>query len=297
MEGVRPDIDGGPTGLFVGLSTLDLVFRVQGFPKQNTKNIVSQKGLFAGGPAANAAVAFAAMGGRARLETAIGRHPLGAIIRADLEKHGVEVIDRLGEYEELPPLTSILVSDPGGDRTAVSSASTGLPEIPGASAGFDPLPGVVLIDGHLMELCLTAATTARERGIPVVLDAGGWKPRMDEALALVDYAVCSELFFPPDCVTPRDVLRDLGRRGVPHRAVTRGEKPVVFEGPDGAGEVPVEAIEAVDTLGAGDFFHGAFAFAAASGSSFEDCLREGARVATRSCRSFGTRDWLGGDRA
>jgi sugar/nucleoside kinase (ribokinase family) len=281
-----------PVGLFVGLATLDLVFRVQGYPRQNSKNIVSEKGLYAGGPAANAAVAFAAMGGAARLETAIGGHPLGAVIRADLNAHGVRVLDRLPDFDGLPPLASVLVSNPGGDRTAVSSASTGLPEVPSNPADFEPAPGVVLIDAHLFEMCLTAARMARARGIPVVLDGGSWKNGMDEILDEVDYAICSEHFFPPGCATPHETLADLKARGVPYRAVTRGERPIQWEGPEGAGEVAVESIEAVDTLGAGDFFHGGFCHALASGAGLEAALHVGARVATLSCKSFGTRAWL-----
>jgi sugar/nucleoside kinase (ribokinase family) len=281
-----------PIGLFAGLSTLDIVFRVQGFPRQNTKNIVSESGLYAGGPAANAAAVFAALGGRARLETAIGGHALAAVIRDDLERRGVEVLDRLADFEGLPPLASILVSDPGGDRTAVSTASTGLPEIAADPAGFEPRPGVVLIDAHLLEMCLGAARLARGRGVPVVLDGGSWKPRMDEILTVVDYAVCSESFFPHGCASAEEVLADLARRGVPYRAVTRGERPILWESPEASGLLEIEPIEAVDTLGAGDFFHGAFCHALASGAAFVEALREGARVATLSCRSFGTRAWL-----
>jgi sugar/nucleoside kinase (ribokinase family) len=281
-----------PIGLFAGLSTLDVVFRVQGFPQQNTKNIVSESGLYAGGPAANAAVAFAALGGRARLETAIGGHALAAVIREDLEQRGVEVLDRLADFEGLPPLASILVSDPGGDRTAVSTASTGLPEIAALPADLEPRPDVLLIDAHLLEVCLGAARLARERGVPAVLDGGSWKPRTDEILTVVDYAICSESFFPPACSSAEEVLAELGRLGVPYRAVTRGERPILWESPDASGAVEIEPIDAVDTLGAGDFFHGAFCHALATGAAFEEALREGARVATLSCRSFGTRAWL-----
>jgi sugar/nucleoside kinase (ribokinase family) len=278
--------------LFIGLATLDLVFRVQGYPKQNTKNVVSEKGLYAGGPGANAAVAFAALGGSARLETAIGGHPLGSVIRADLEQRGVRVLDRLPDFDGLPPLASILVSNPGGDRTAVSSASTGLPEIPSDPGDFEPAPHVVLLDGHLLEMCASAARIARGRRIPVVLDAGSWKDGLNAVLDDVDYAICSESFFPPGCATPRETLADLEARGVPSRAVTCGERPILWEGPDGMGEIVVESIDAVDTLGAGDFFHGGFCHALATGAGFEEALREGARIATLSCKSFGTRAWL-----
>ena len=283
---------GAPTGLFVGLTTLDFVFLVEGFPRRNTKNIVSETGLYAGGPAANAAVAFAGLGGRARLETAIGAHPLGEVMRGDLVTHRVEPLDRLPDFAALPPVASVLVSNPGGDRTAVSTASTGLPDVSFDPACFDARPDVVLIDAHLFAMCLGAARHARGLGIPVVLDGGSWKPGMDAILETVDYAVCSEHFLPPGCETPEETLADLARRGVPYRAATCGERPILWQSPEGAGEIAIEPIEAVDTLAAGDFFHGGFCHALGAGAGFEAALREGARVATLSCRSFGTRSWL-----
>jgi sugar/nucleoside kinase (ribokinase family) len=66
----------------------------------------------------------------------------------------------------------------------------------------------------------------------------------------------------------------------------------VWSEPEGSGELPVDPIEAVDTLGAGDFFHGAFCHALAGGTGFVDGLRAASGVATLSCRSFGTRAWL-----
>ncbi|MCB1020775.1 MAG: sugar kinase [Acidobacteria bacterium] len=281
-----------PVGLFVGLTTMDFVFGVDGYPQRNTKNIVSEVGLFAGGPAANAAVAFAALGGRSRLQTVIGRHPLTGAIRDDLERRQVELLDRAPGHAGLPPLASIVVSRPGGDRTVLSTASTGLPPTEFEPRDFAPRPDVVLIDAHLLAQCLAAARHARAQGVPVVYDAGHWKPGLEPVCEAVDYAVCSDAFFPPGCRSGEETLAWLAAKGVPYRAITRGELPIVWQGPDGACEIPVEAIDAADTLGAGDFFHGAFSFAIASGASFTDALREGARVATLSCRSFGTRAWL-----
>ncbi|MBI1358364.1 MAG: sugar kinase [Acidobacteria bacterium] len=283
-----------PSGLFVGLSTLDLVWRVRGYPRVNSKNVVSERAVFAGGPSANAAVVFAALGGAARLRTPIGCHPLAAMVRQELEGQGVEVLDAAPEFEGLPPMASILVSDPGGDRTVVSTAASGLPDVGFAEADFDPPTDVLLIDGHLLRAGAEAARGARRRGIPSAIDAGSWKDGLDEALATVDFVVCSEDFFPPGIADHDALLRDLARRGAPHRAVTRGGSSILWETAGAGGETPVERIEAVDTLGAGDFFHGAFAYAVALGKAFPDALAFAADVATQSCREFGTRSWLAG---
>lgn len=279
-----------PHGLFVGLSTLDFVWRVQGYPRPNSKNVVEQREVFAGGPAANAAVVFAALGGRARLYTAIGQHPLSRMVRADLDALGVEVIDAAPDRTDFPAMASILVSDPGGDRTVVSTAAMGMPDI-----GFDTSLGgtdVVLVDAHLFRASLEAAQQARTQSIATVYDAGTWKDGLDELLPWVDYAVCSEQFFPPGTADHPAVLRFLAEKNVRRRAITRGRDPVLWESGERSGEVAVEPIEAVDTLGAGDFFHGAFAFSLARGDDFPAALDFGAKIATRSCLEFGTRSWL-----
>ncbi|MEZ5363025.1 MAG: PfkB family carbohydrate kinase [Bryobacterales bacterium] len=266
-----------PTGLFVGLSTLDFVFGVEGFPKRNTKNIVAEMGLFAGGPAANAAVAFAALGGRARLETVIGLHPLGSAIRDDLERHGVEPIDRAPEHAGLPPLASILVSRPGGDRTAVSTASTGLPETEFDPRDFEPKPDVVLIDAHLTAQCVAAARHAKALGVPVVYDAGHWKPGLEVVCESVDYAICSETFFPPGCQSGkrpspglragRTLSRHHTRRSFPF-SIGRARTGRADRGRNHrSGGHPRR----------GRLPRGAFSFALAAGASFTDALPRCAR--------------------
>lgn len=281
-----------PSGLFVGLSTLDFVWRVQGYPRANSKNVVQQRDVFAGGPAANAAVVFAALGGRARLFTVIGRHPLSLMVRADLDSLGVEVIDATPDRTDFPAMASILVSDPGGDRTVVSTAAQGMPDV-----GFDQeLQGadVLLADGHLLRASLESARLARERGVPTAYDAGTWKDGLEALLPSIDFVVCSEDFRPPGASDHPGVLRYLERLDVQNRAITRGRNPVLWESGGVSGQTPVRRIDAVDTLGAGDFFHGAFAFATARGDGFEEALAFGTEIATRSCLEFGTRSWLAG---
>ena len=140
--------------------------------------------------------------------------------------------------------------------------------------------------------CKAAAREARETGIPVVLDAGSWKSGMPALLPLVDTAVCSADFHPPGTTTLTDVLDAVAGVGVRRGAMTRGARPIPYrDGPE-QGEVPVPQVPVVDTLGAGDVFHGAFCFHLAAGAGFRDALAGAARVASHSCRSFGTREWM-----
>lgn len=77
-----------------------------------------------------------------------------------------------------------------------------------------------------------------------------------------------------------------------YRAITRGERPIIYDTPEGSGEIAIESVEAVDTLGAGDILHGAFCYYYAKGNQFVVALQQASRVATLSCRTFGTRTWM-----
>ncbi|WP_234375205.1 PfkB family carbohydrate kinase, partial [Streptomyces scabiei] len=103
-------------GLFVGLCTLDVVQLVDRVPGANEKLTAREQVVAAGGPAANAAVTFAHLGGAATLLTAVGHHPLGVAVAADLDRQGVTVVDLAAGSAEPPAVSSVLVTAAGGDR-------------------------------------------------------------------------------------------------------------------------------------------------------------------------------------
>lgn len=271
--------------MFVGLSVLDVLYRLEAPPRANSKNVVRERGIFAGGPAANASVAFAALGGQARVATAVGSHAVGSLILNDLQAHGVTVDDRIPEFAGVPSIASVLVS-PNGDRLAASTAGYNLPapELGVEIADAD----VLLVDGHLLELCVDAARRAREAGVPVVADCGGWKDGYERLLPYVDVAICAEDFLPPGAHNAADVFTFLRRHDVEKRAITQGERPILVDGED---PVEVPQIAAVDTLGAGDVFHGAYCFFHGR-LPFREALAEAGKVASLACETFGTREWI-----
>lgn len=280
-------------GLFVGIATVDSIFAVQGFPQSNAKCPVQEWKLLAGGLATNAAVAFHALGGQATLFTVLGSHPLSNVIRQDLAEQQIDVFDMAPHYTEPPAFAAIVVSAPGGDRTAFSTGARHLPQ-PADCGDLQALqPDVLLVDGHHIPLAIDAANKARALGIPVVVDAGSWKPGFEQLLKLSDAAICSENFMPPGVDGTESLLDYLSGLQIPYRAVTHGERPIAYRGPESSGTVAVEKIDAVDTLGAGDIYHGAFAYEWAGGTrDFPAALAAASRTATLSCRHFGTRSWI-----
>lgn len=285
-----------PRGIFVGLTTLDTVYRVAALPAANEKVVALGQEIAAGGPAANAAVAFAALGGRATLVTALGNHVLARHAADELAGRGVRVIDALPRADVASAVSSIYVVEGTGDRSVVSVNGTAVQAPPpGELASSVAHADVVLVDGHHPELALAAARVAREHAVPVVLDGGSWKPVLEELLPLVDVAVCSGDFrIPGAAAEAGSVARALRRWGVRATAVTHGGEPISWSWGEASGEVAVPRVAVRDTLGAGDAFHGAFVYAMAVTPAAvpADALTFAAQVAALRCTMPGPRAWL-----
>lgn len=281
-----------PIGVFVGAATLDLHHLVAPGRARDSKGPSLRFGMYAGGPAANAAVTFAHLGGRPVLFAEVGMHPLGDVIADELASRRVEVVDMTPDAESVPMVSSILSFEGTGDRMVVSShyAHTG-----SASSLPRALPKdarVLLVDGFLRSPCLDAAQQADAAGVSVIFDGGSWKPGMDELLEFVDVAVCSADFRPPATEAHEEALDFLQVRGVQRVAITRGDAPILYRDGDESGQIPIEPVTAIDTLGAGDVLHGALCWYVSEGRAFPEALAEAAAVATRACQTFGTRSWM-----
>lgn len=293
------------TVLSVGLTTLDVVHQLAEPPRWGRKERSVGGELAAGGPAANAAVTAARLlgAGAARLVTAIGADQAAAPVRADLARHGVEVVDLAPDGWSVP-VASAMVDVRNGDRTVISPGALGGRGVSEDVARGYPLDqlvddaAVVLLDGHHPALAARVTGLAARASVPVLLDAGSWKDELAGVLPRVAVAACSADFQPPGKRRagddPLGAATVLHRHGVSTVLVTDGPRPVEWSTMDGArGTVPVPAVRVVDTLGAGDVFHGALAAAMAVRlGPAPVCAGLAAEVAAARCARLGARAWL-----
>jgi sugar/nucleoside kinase (ribokinase family) len=263
-----------------GLATVDLLYTVDRIPGVDEKAQATSVEVAAGGPAANAAITAALLGAEVTLVSAVGAHPLGALIRDDLDRYGVRLVDAAAGRAGPPPVSAITVLAATGQRTIVSrnagDLAAGVPVDPDL-AGAD----AVLVDGHHPALAVAAARAGR----PLVVDAGSWRPVSADVLPHALVVACSAAFRAPDPVL---------LAGVPHVAVTDGPRPVRWRSGPAAGAVPVPAVAAVDTAGAGDVFHGALAVAVARDPEVRDfpgALAYAVSIAARRVVHRGPRAW------
>ena len=280
------------TGLFVGLITLDLVYLTATYPDKNQKVVASNYAVTAGGPATNAAVTFSYFNNQTILLGGLGNHPITYLIKADLEKHNVRIQDLDKIRSEPPPVSSIITTQDTGDRAVISINATKSQiskELIDSQIIHDV--DIVLIDGHQMVASLGIAQFAKSKNIPIVIDGGSWKTGFEEILPVVDYAICSANFYPPNCESEEEVFAYLASQNIPHIAITQGEKSIKYFSDGKFGNVEVPKVNAVDTLGAGDIFHGAFCHYIFNGE-FTEALTNAANIAAHSCQYFGTRQWM-----
>jgi sugar/nucleoside kinase (ribokinase family) len=280
------------SALFVGLITLDFIYLADAPPQNNQKLVATDYTLAAGGPATNAAVTFSHLGNKATILGVLGSHPMKQLICTDLENCQVAIIDLDPHQITPPPVSSIIVTQGTGERAVISINAvktqaniTSIP--PNILENID----IILIDGHQMAISFHLAQTAKTHNIPIVIDGGSWKPGFAEILPFVNYALCSANFYPPNCKNQQDVFNYLQDFNIPHIAITQGENPIQYLTCGQSGVVNVPKIQTVDTLGAGDIFHGAFCNYILQ-TSFIDALALAGNIATNACKYFGTRHWM-----
>ncbi|MDZ7963335.1 MAG: sugar kinase [Aulosira sp. DedQUE10] len=284
--------DKSHNALFVGLVTLDLIYLAESPPQNNQKIVAADYIVAAGGPATNAAVTFSHLGNQATVLGVVGSHPMTQLIRTDLATYKVAIADLNPSTNAAVPVSSIIVTQSTGERAVVSINAVKTQ----ASSSSLPLNilqniDIVLIDGHQMAVGSALAQMAKAQNIPIAIDAGSWKSGFEELLPFVDYAICSANFHPPNCHTAAEVFAYLNAFKIPHIAITHGEQPIEYLSCGDSGVVNVPQIQPVDTLGAGDIFHGAFCHYILQ-ASFTDALAQAAKVAANACQFFGTRRWM-----
>ena len=274
--------------LTVGRASYDLTYTVDAHPQPDEKLFASAFTGCGGGPAANGAVAVARLGGTAVFAGYLGDDPFGRLHREELRAEGVRT-DWIVSGASPTPLSTIIAKPDG--RRALIAYQADTPPLPAGSIDFAALqPAVILFDGHEPALSLPLAAWARARQIPTVLDAGSVHPGTTQLAGRVDYLLCSEKFARQQTGEddPRAGLRRLGDLA-PHIVVTLGARGLFWKVGDSTGELPAYPVKGVDTTGAGDTFHGAFAWCLARKMGWEESLAFASAAAALCCTRHGAR--------
>ncbi|MEM1265970.1 MAG: PfkB family carbohydrate kinase [Pseudomonadota bacterium] len=272
------------TVLVVGSTVTDFLFEVDAFPDRAEKYAARDGQIVGGGCAGNAAVAIARLGGRAELAARMGQDLIGDLTLGDLEAEGVET-GRVLRAEGGRSAFSAIHITPDGERMVTAFRGTGLAE---TVALDDAEPDAILVDTRWPDAAAVALDRARALGVPGILDGEAPVP-LDLARRASHVAFSAQgLRAFTDELDLEMALRQAASRLDTWVAVTDGGAGVFV-----AAETPVRhpafPVEVVDTLAAGDVWHGAFALALAEGQGEDAAIRFAAAAAALKCTRAGGR--------
>ncbi|MGE0379303.1 MAG: PfkB family carbohydrate kinase [Hyphomicrobium sp.] len=280
----------------VGHASLDYVYKIDAFSAIPTKLRAIEHVVSGGGMAANASASIARLGGTVEIWGRVGEDRIGEIVLQELQADGVGT-NFLRPFAGCHSPTAAVIVDRNGDRLVVSEDDRELP----LAADWLPLDRigacrVVLSDLTWLEGTLAAFAKARSDGVPTLLDIDlGSASLVPMVIELTDYAIFSAPAF-ERCIEGRnDAMRleQVLASGVRHAGVTRGARG--YFGMNNSGVIvrqDVFQVDVVDTTGAGDAFHGGFAWALSEGYNDVESARLASAVAALSCRKLGARAGL-----
>ena len=274
--------------LCIGQAAYDIILQVDHHPREDEKCTAHARWQCGGGPAANAAVAVSRLGGKSALIAYLGKDAWGNLHWRELK---TEKVDREGVVrgDEGTPLSVILVK-PDGSRTVINHRPAKAALAPQQVNLRQFTPRVILTDGHEPQLGKAVVNFAREGNIPVVLDAGSLHSGTRQLAPQVDYLIASQKFarqFSGEN-EPMRALSALGRIA-PTVIITLGENGLIWKRGKETGSFPAYSVNVIDTTGAGDAFHGAFALGLARGYTFGQNIRYSSMVAALTCTQMGAR--------
>ncbi len=239
-----------------------------------------------GGPAANAAVMVAKLGLKSAFAGYLGNDLYGEMHRQELIDNQI-FVDKVVRGPSPTPLSMVLVK-PDGKRALINYKGDTQP-LPEKAIDFSDIkPKAILFDGHEPHISAPLAKSAKTQGIPTVLDAGSVHEGTLTLMSLVDHLVCSEKFAAQLHGNVETALSRLAEIS-PNVVITLGESGLIWQKAGIRGAVPAFPVNAVDTTGAGDAFHGAYAGAVASGMGWDEILRYASAAGALCCTKTGAR--------
>ncbi len=276
----------------IGANVFDTLVKVPFFPEEDTKICVEAVLTSGGGPVGTALAAAAKLGASAAVIAVLSTDSGGTFLRNDFAKYGVDT--SLAEFRNGESFSAtVLLNSASGSRTCLLNRGT-LPKLTLTEAHLAAIRSsrVFMADGNELDAAVQAAQEARAAGVHVLYDAGGLYPGVERLLPYADILIPSAEFAHgfTKKETLEDAARDLFARFSPKVAVvTDGANGgILFDGKE-LRTYPAFPVQVADSNGAGDVFHGAFAFALTRGWDFYRCAVFSSAVSALKCTKIGAR--------
>ncbi len=278
----------------IGACVLDTLVRVPRYPAEDTKLRATVSRRAGGGPVATGLAAAARLGADAAYIGVLSDDAGGQFLLQDFARYGVDTacVTTCGGYRSF---TSVVwLSEAAATRTCVFDKGD-LPPLALDERQRDAVEQaeLLLVDGNELDAAVEAAQRIHAAGGKVLYDAGGLYDGVERLLKLTDYLIPSQEFAlaHTGCRTAEQAARALYDAYRPACVViTQGKDGGLLFAGDDVLSYPAYPAEVVDSNGAGDVFHGAFAAGLLKGYSVEQCCHFASAVSALKCTGFGARE-------
>ena len=277
----------------LGQASVDYLGRIPRYPDEDEKVELEVLEIQCGGPASTAMVTLSRLGVATAFIGSFSDDSFGNAIRQGLDREGINA-----HFSKVTPgyrsqFAFISISPTHGKRTVFWHPCTA-PQVAREDIDLSQFPKaqILHLDDLMIGAALEAARQAKNRGLLVVLDAGTFREGILDVIPLVDVLIASERFHRPFLGPdkgPEEALLTLFEYGPGEVIITRGHRGSL--GWDGRRIRVQEAfpVNAIDTTGAGDVYHGAYIYGVLQGWAMKEKMRFAAAVSAMKCQSVGAR--------
>lgn len=278
----------------IGANVFDTLYTVEAYPTEDTKmraNAVKSSG---GGPCATGLVAASKLGADCAFIGNLSDDNGGKFLFADFQKYGVDtdLIKIKSGYDTF--CSCIWLGKENASRTCVFFRGNVPPtELDEASVKAISDAEVLMVDGNDMQAAIQGAKIAADNRTKVLYDAGGLYEGVEKLLPYADILIPSEEFAlgHTGADTAQKAAKILYEKYSPEIVVvTQGKKGGIIYDGEKTESYPAFLVDAVDSNGSGDVFHGAFAFAVTEKMSYSDACVFSSAVSALKCTKFGSRE-------
>jgi sulfofructose kinase len=281
-----------PRILCIGMPVRDLTFRIEELPARGFKVNASHFEEISGGNALNAAIGIVRLGGRASICGPMGdaRETSSRYIFDKLANEGIDTTHIVRMPGLVTPISNIMI-DPSGERTIVTFRDPELwkVELPDPDKLLENC-SAILTENRCAEFCTDLCAEARRRGIPVVVDVDRTMSLREGLLTASSHLVFSSeaLQSTAGVADDAEALKKIAKLTPSFLAGTQGAQGTLWlDEQHNLQQTPAFPVHTVDTLGAGDVFHGAFTLAITEQQDLRQALRFASAAAALKCTRFG----------
>ncbi|RLB14234.1 MAG: sugar kinase, partial [Deltaproteobacteria bacterium] len=266
--------------------------RLTVYPEEDSKRELLDLHIQCGGPASTSLVTLSRLGIRTSF--------LGSV--SD-DSRGIEIIKGLNNEKVdsaflkiTPGYTSqfaFIAITESGNRTIFWHRGS-VPHLKPGDVNLSPFSNakILHIDSLMIEAAQEAAQQAKNMGLTIVMDAGTMREGSQELISMVDVLIASEGFAEPlvgDAAPPEKALEVLRALGPKEVIITLGSKGSIGLSGKKINFQKAFPIDAVDTTGAGDVYHGAYIYGMLQKWNMQKCMRFASAASALKCRHIGAR--------